>query len=351
MRELCRRYGISAETAYKWLRRFKEEGPPGLADRSRRPLSSPSRTPADIEGAVIGLRAARPRWGGRKLARVLGQGAPAPSTITGILRRHGLLDGPGAGGPRDWQRFEADRPNDLWQMDFKGHFAMREGRCHPFDVLDDHSRFALQLAALPSERAEGVRERLERTFRTYGLPLRILADNDPVWCSGDRLSGIAVWLMRLGIGLVHGRPRHPQTQGKLERFHRTLKCELVSGRTFECLDEAQRALDQWRADYNLERPHDALGGQVPASRYEASAIRFPEALPPIEYGPEDVVRKVQKNGEVHFKGRIFDLPRALSGNPVGIRPAELDGTFEVRFMRFLIKTIDLVHNQEGTRCQ
>ena len=172
-RELCRRWQISSATAYKWLDRYRSEGVSGLADRSRRPLASPQRTSGDLEDRVLAVRSEHPAWGGRKIRRVLQNegvaNAPSPSTITEILRRHRRLDGPGTGEVRHWTRFEHLEPNDLWQMDFKGHFAMREGRCHPLTVLDDHSRYSLELGACGNERGETVRARLMKRHAEEGL--------------------------------------------------------------------------------------------------------------------------------------------------------------------------------------
>src|SRR5579872_1993809 len=232
-RALFRRYGIEPRIGYKWLKRYETEGDSGLADRSRRPRSSPDRTPAAMEEKIIGLRRRHPCWGGRKLRRRLvelgGEGVPSASTITAILKRHGLIDVSASDQHRAFQRFEKEKPNELWQMDFKGHFATEAGRCHPLTVLDDHSRFALTIRACTDEARQTVQQALSGVFRRYGVPERILADNGPPW--GEPEGGwtvLAVWLLRLGIGLTHGRPYHPQTQGKDERFHRTLKAEVIS---------------------------------------------------------------------------------------------------------------------------
>ena len=180
-RELCRRFGVSPSVGYKWLDRYREAGAAGLSDRSRRPEHSPYQTSAELEAQVLAVRAQHPVWGGRKIRRVLQDDgvtpAPAASTITDILRRHGRLDGPGTGETRHWKRFEHAEPNDLWQMDFKGHFAMRAGRCHPLTVLDDHSRYALTIGACDNERTATVQAHLEKLFERNGLPHRILADN------------------------------------------------------------------------------------------------------------------------------------------------------------------------------
>lgn len=182
--ELCRRFGVSRSNGYKWLGRHGADGAAGLAERSRRPLTSPGQTPDELVVRVLAVRAEHPTWGGRKIRKVLereGLSPPAASTITEVLRRAGKLDGPRAGEARGWTRFEHPEPNDLWQMDFKGHFGLEAGRCHPLTVLDDHSRYALEIGACGDERTETVQGRLERVFRRYGLPRRILADNGSPW--------------------------------------------------------------------------------------------------------------------------------------------------------------------------
>jgi transposase InsO family protein len=352
IRELCRRYGISPQAGYKWIDRFRDGGAAALADRSRRPTGSPRRCPKPIEDEVLQLRDAHPAWGGRKLrARLIAlehDAVPAASTITAMLRRHGRLDTTAA-PTAAFLRFEHDAPNRLWQMDFKGHIPTAHGRCHPLTVLDDHSRFALGLVACGDEQDGTVRSHLTVLFRRYGLPERILCDNGPPWGtagSGQRYSGLGVWLLRLGVGIGHGRAFHPQTQGKDERFHRTLKAEVIQGRRFEDLKGCQSCFDPWRAVYNHERPHEALGMAVPASRYRPSARPFPEALPVWEYGPTDAVRKVSCDGTVSFKGRPFDLGKAFRGEHVAVRPTVEDGLFGIYFGVHKVAQADLrMHNE------
>ncbi len=332
---LCRRFGISRKTGYKWLGRVAAGK--GVEDRSRRPLVSPARTAAAVETTVIELRGRHPTWGGRKIRRRLldlgGGPAPAASTISGILRRHGLIDPDEANRHTAFQRFEHSRPNALWQMDFKGHFAHATGRCHPLTVLDDHSRFSICVAACDNERTETVRGQLTARFRRYGLPERINVDNGSPWGEGPgyRFTVLTVWLARLGIKVSHSRPYHPQTNGKDERFHRTLKADVIQGKVFSDLDQCQTAFDRWRIVYNTERPHEAIGMAVPASRYLVSSRPFPEILPEPQYRPDDIIRKVQQGGEINFKGRIFDLPKALVGQRIGLRPTQTDGLWDVVF--------------------
>ena len=346
-RALCRRYGISPTTGYKWLDRYSAEGRAGLADRSRRPSRSPRQTAPEIEERVLALRDRHPAWGGRKLRRRLQdlglEGVPSASTITAILRRHGRLEAADAAKHRAFVRFEHAAPNDLWQMDFKGHFALSQGRCHPLTLIDDHSRFSPGLEACADEQSGTVRERLTGVFRRYGLPWRMLADNGPPW--GDdresRHTRLTVWLLRLGIAVSHGRPYHPQTQGKAERFHRSLAAEALADPPPRDLAECQRRFDAWRQVYNAERPHQAIGLAVPLQRYSPSARPFPETLPPLEYDSSDIVRKVDRAGSLSWRGRRFRVGKALQGQAVAIRPTISDGRYDVCLGRHAIAIIDL----------
>jgi transposase InsO family protein len=343
---LCQRFGISRKTGYKWLARYHLEGDPGLADRSRRPRSSPGMTPPALVEAVLRLREAHPAWGGRKLrARLaaLGHAAvPAASTITAILHLHGRIDPEASAKSRAFRRFEAATPNDLWQMDFKGHVAAAGGRCHPLTVLDDHSRYAVGLEACADERGATVRERLTTIFRRDGLPREILVDNGPPWGS-DRehpFTPLTVWLLKLGLRVIHARPYHPQTLGKDERFHRTLKAEVLQYCQGLDLAGCQRRLASWRLTYNLERPHEALGLLPPVSRYRESPRSFPERLPQWDYGPGDQVRKVQAQGWFSFRGREHRLSKAFRGEYVALRPTLSDGVWEVFFGPHRLARID-----------
>lgn len=266
--------------------------------------------------------------------------------MTEVLRRHGLL-GERGGQPRAFTRFEHEHPNDLWQMDFKGHVPCGDGRCHPLTVLDDHSRFNVVLRACADERTATVQAALTLAFREYGLPRRIATDNGSPWGDGPGhpYTPLGVWLLRLGIAISHSRPYHPQTLGKEERFHRTLKAEVLHA-TFSDLVTCQRDFDRWRPVYNEVRPHEALGLAVPASRYRPSDRAYPELLPDLEYPAGDLVRKVQAKGEVSLLGRRVVLPKAFRGYPVGFRPTG-DGRFDVYFATVHIALVDLTTTQRG----
>ena len=350
-RELCRRFGISPKTGYALLARYAQEGAAAYMPRSRRPTGSPTRTSPEVEKAVTDLRTLHPTWGGRKIARRLqdlGLQSVAPSTVTAILNRHGLISAQASAAATPWQRFEHEQPNALWQIDFKGYVDTPVGRCHPLTLLDDHSRFNLALRACARQEGATVRGQLTEVFRTYGLPVRINADNGAPWGSPrepGQVSELALWLIRLGIRVSFSRPYHPQTNGKDERFHRSLKAEVLSGTSFANLQHAQVAFDRWREVYNHERPHQALDMATPASRYRMSERSYPQLLPAIEYGPQDTVVMVKALGEMQFQGRRYKLSSALRGLPVAVRAlGSHDGLYGVYFMHHKLREIDL-HEQ------
>jgi transposase InsO family protein len=352
IRGLCRAYGISPTTGYRWLGRYRAKGSAGLDERSRRPYHSPKAMPAAVEEAVVALRRAHPCWGGRKIHHVLRRRGLSPlphaNTITDILHRHGLIAEEASAQRRPFQRFERVVPNELWQMDFKGHFATAAGRCHPLTVLDDHSRYAVTLVACANERRNSVQPALSRTFERYGMPQEILIDNGPPWGKDfeHRHTKLTAWLMRLGIKPIHGRPYHPQTRGKNERFNGTLAREGIGDRHFRNLAEAQRRFDAWRHIYNYERPHQGIGDEPPASRFRSSTRRFPAKLPPIAYGPDCLVRRVQDDGRISWGNRNIFVSSAFAGEPIGLRPTGRDGIFDVLYCSFVVSRLDLTATQE-----
>jgi transposase InsO family protein len=368
MSRLCRRFDISRSTGYKWLRRYRSEGKAGLKDRSRQPHTSPGRTPGHIEGAVCAVREKHPAWGGRKIRAVLRRQAeeagefsfgpeavPAASTITAILRRRGQLREEDTDKAAGHERFEKERPNALWQMDFKGDFLLegsrKKKRCYPLTVVDDHSRFAVALKACGDQQRETVQEHLREAFRRYGLPKRIITDHGAPWGVGmTRPDGrsyytrLSAWLMRLGISVSFTARAHPQTNGKNERFNQSLQAEVLRFESYSGLPGYQERFDRWRDTYNLQRPHEALGMDVPASRYEVSRRPYPEELPPVGYGAgEQEVRKVHTTGYISFRSRRFKVGKAFGGHLVALRPAQAgeDGTeWKVYFCHQHVRTID-----------
>jgi transposase InsO family protein len=368
MSQLCRRFDISRPWAgYKWLGRYREEGQAGLEDRSRQPHNSPAKTPDHIEEAVCSVRSKHPAWGGRKIRAVLRRQAdagkrsfgsaavPAASTVTAILRRRGELRKEDTDKAASHERFEKEAPNELWQMDFKGDFLLegnQEKRCYPLTVVDDHSRFAVALAACGDQQRETVQERLREAFRRYGLPRRIITSGRGApWGvgmarpdGGSYYTRLSAWLMRFGISVSFTARAHPQTNGKNERFNQSLGAG--AGLRFESYPELsgyqERSPGGWRKTYNLERPHEALGMDVPASRYEVSERSCPEELPPVEYGQsEEEVRKVHSTGYVSFRSQRFKVGKAFGGHPVALRPTVESGKWKVYFCHQHVRTIEL----------
>lgn len=346
--ELCRRFQISRKTGYKWLRRWAMTGSDGLRDQSRRPHTSPRRTSTHDEARVVALREEHPAWGGRKLRRRLqdlGETAPAASTCTAILDRQGMLDPGESTKHTAWRRFERPAPNDLWQMDFKGPVPLADGQCHPLMVLDDHSRFTMGLIACADQQTATVQAALTALFVRFGLPWALLTDNGPPWGGngggGGVLTTLGAWLVRLGITLSHGRPYHPQTQGKAERYGRSFGAEVLRRTDLRDLAGAQAAFDHWRRIYNHDRPHESLDLATPATRYVANTRPYPPSLPPIVYEPTDTVRLVQADGRIDLHGRSWFISHAIHGAPVAIRPTSRPGWVEVYYCHVRVQQLDL----------
>lgn len=315
----CRAFGISRKTGYKWLERATASVS-ALADHSRRPHRSPTRTSDPITRRVIELRQAY-GWGGEKLVPFLAADGItlAARTIDRIIAREGLTrpDVAPAAAP---QRFTHAAPNDLWQMDAKGHYPLGAGhRCHPLSIVDDHSRFAVGLYALPTLHGARVRTALIDCFERYGLPVTMLMDHGTPWW-GTRneagLSTLSVFLLKQGIRLQHGRIRHPQTQGKVERFHRTLGERLRWWGVPTDLRGFTRAFTEFRAEYNDIRPHEALGQEPPALHFQRSPRAYVAVPRPWDYPPGSEVHRVDQNAMISYQGRRFFIAEALIGEPV-----------------------------------
>lgn len=345
IRALCRQFGISPNTAYKWLKRFQEQGIDGLLERSRKPLYSPAATPAQTVQLILDRVSADPyRWRARKIKKLLeneGHNLPAVSTVHAIIQRHFPELSSEAPTSSPFIRFEHDAPNRLWQMDFKGHFEWDGGRSHPLTLLDDHSRFSLCLQHCSNERRETVTEHLVRVFERYGVPERMTMDNGSPW--GDRPGSwtrLELWLMRQGIVISHSRPGHPQTQGKLERFHRSLKAELLQGRRFTTQEKIQQAFDEWRDAYNLIRPHEALGLLAPVSRYRTSDRQYQPTPAAAEYDEGLLVRKVDSDGYFWLKGVILKAGKAFVGEWLGMKECD-EKIYEVWWYCHVVGRVDL----------
>lgn len=320
---LCRAFGISRKTAYKWLRREREARSVAvLGDRSRRPRHSPHRTSDAIVSRVVAVRQ-HYGWGGDKLAWLLAREgiAIAGRTIDRIIQREGLTRDDVAHQPAP-ARFERSAPNELWQMDAKGAYPLSQGRCHPLSVLDDHSRYAVGLFALPRLAASPVRAALVQCFEQYGVPHAILMDHGAPWwasASRDGLTTLSVFLLKQGIRLIYGAVRHPQTQGKVERFHRTLGERLRWHGVPTTLPAFEQRLAEFRREYNDERPHVALGMQPPCARFTASPRSYQARPREWEYPADWILRRVTSNGVISLEGRQYFVSEALIGEEVACR--------------------------------
>jgi len=352
-KSLCEVYGISPPTGRALLERYRLLGEQGLQPRSRRPHHCPHRTAESMEQQVVQMRAMHPAWGAQKIRHVLvRQGhrqVPSASTITRILHRHKLIK---ASTPiRPAQRFEKDHANETWQMDFKGRIVLANGQlCYPLSILDDHSRFLLLLAGCDKTDSPAICPLLVNTFRTYGMPVCIQVDNGPPWGMIQQgracLTRFEVWLTRLGVRLYHIRPLHPQSNGKVERFHATLKKEVLEYQLFSDLEACQRGFARWRRDYNLYRPHQALDYAVPGSRYQPSPRAYPEHLPEVDYDEHLPVRKVDPHGKFSFQGNSFRLAKALAGQRVALYETAREGDYSVYYGHLRVGRISLRGRKE-----
>lgn len=357
--ELCRRFKITRRTGYKWIERFINEGLSGLADKSRRPYSFPNQTIKGIDEYVVTLRKEDPEWGSKKLHKIISNHKekglyayptiPCKKTITKILRRNGLISSNRSKQAEGFERFEYAYPNELWQMDYKGYFRLLNRElCHPLTITDDHSRFNICLEACRNQQEGTVRQALINVFRKYGLPYMILTDNGGPWgtAGNDSDEGfrsyttLEKWLIQLNIKLIHGRPYHPQTQGKEERFHRTLKQELLDYEQFRDHVHCQKRFDTWREKYNCIRPHEAIDFKTPAELYRPSNKEYPEKIKSYEYDITDIKRRVDK-GVISFKNKEIKVGRAFSGEYVALIKTSNNDTYDIYFCNQLIRTITL----------
>jgi transposase InsO family protein len=322
---LCRAFGVSRQTGYKWLRReATAHSVAVLGDRSRRPHRSPTRTDEWITDRILTLRDEF-GWGGAKLACLLSAEGirVAPRTIDRIIQREGRRRADASPSPAP-HRFERSAPNDLWQMDAKGAYPLDAGgRCHPLSILDDHSRFAVGLYALPSLATDYVRPAVIDTFERYGVPQAMLMDHGAPWwasASRDGLTILSVFFLKQGIQLLYGAVRHPQTQGKVERFHRTLGERLRWRGVPTTLAHFARTFRWFREEYNEVRPHAALDMQPPAARFTPSPRAYRAVPVAWEYPAGLEIRRVQRNGIIHYGAAWHFVSEALRGEEVGCLP-------------------------------
>lgn len=352
---LCNAYGISEKTGHKWLRRFKEEGSDGLADRSHIAHELPHKVSLAVRTEILSLREKHPTWGPRKIRAILkrqtsSSALPASSTIGEILRREGCVrprrrKNREAGLGIDSVLTTASDPNDVWSADFKGEFRLSNGNyCYPLTVQDVSSRYLIGTTALSSTALIPVQVAFTRHFEEFGLPRVIRTDNGIPFASPQaigRLSRLSVWWLKLGVRPERIRPAHPQENGKHERMHKTLKAEATRPPS-EGLTDQQKRLDRFRSEYNTERPHESLDQATPASCYRVSPRAYRTALEQFEYPPHFEVRYVASNGMMHFRGKRFFLSESLTSEQMGLEEIE-DELWRIDFGPLTLGSFD-----EGT---
>jgi putative transposase len=331
LQSLVRRFGVSRKTAYKWLDRFRRQGTPGLQNRSRRPTRSPRRLPACWVRRILHWRRFRPHWGARKIHQRLRElfprrRRPCVRSIHRCLLRHQrvprrprrarpgpVLPAPGLTAAR--------RPNHVWTVDFKGWFRTADGqRQEPLTVRDLHSRFGLCLRLLPNQDDAAARRVWVRLFRRRGLPAIIRVDNGSPFAGKGALglSRLSVWWLRLGIRVEFTRPARPGDNAGHEQFHGCYQREVVAAGSAHRV-QAQVRSDRWLAQYNTDRPHEALGQRPPAGRYRASGRTYPGSLPALKYRPSWDQRRVRNRGHIKWRGRLRFVGRAFVGQTLGLK--------------------------------
>ena len=341
---LCRKYGISRKTGYKWLNRAAEGLQ--LCDQSRRPNQQPSKTADELEALIVQMRLSHPAWGGKTIRAVLEaagvEGLPSDKTCCNILKRNGLIDPAESAKHTAFQRFEKHHCNEMWQTDFKGDFLLGNGvRCYPLTILDDHSRYSIRIE--PKVSATDVKSSFIAAFQEYGLPNSVLSDNGSQFAGAHRgLSTFERFLIDLDILPIHGRPIHPQTQGKIERFHRTFKQEALRTIPID-MDNAATRFANWRWTYNEVRPHHALGMKTPASVYQPSTRKYYEPKPYV-YDEGSRLIKVNNWGYLRFGSNQLFLSETMADTYVEIRFAEND-KFSVIYRNYIIASIDAVEGK------
>lgn len=345
---LCREFGITRRTGLKWKERYTACQP--LTDRSRKPHTTPTRTPEEVELLILAVRAENPGWGAKTIHRVLErrgcQNLPCVKTVNNILHRYGCISPEESQKRQPYTSFEKERCNVMWQTDFKGEFRMKDNNyCYPLTILDDHSRYSLRIAPRLST-ANVVIPVFTEVFQQYGMPDSILSDNGAQFAGFRKgYTQFEKWLIDLDILPIHGRIKHPQTQGKIERFHRTMKHELLNHTEIADIEDAQTKFRLWQDKYNNLRPHEALGMRTPGEVYEPSQRQYESKVKEFEYGGEHHVLKVNSWGYVRFNGWQVYLSETMANQYIEFRTSSDGETFVACYRNFKIAEFDTEDGQ------
>lgn len=354
MAALCRVYGISRPTGYKWLKRY--QAGEKMVDQSRKPFRTANRISTEAEDKIVAARKAEPAIGAMKTWKMLindnWADPPSVSTINAVFRRNGLITKEASQKATPCQRFEKETPNEMWQADFKGDFLMRDGiRCYPLSIIDDCSRFCLCGDVRPNMQLPGTKESFECVFQTYGLPRILLCDNGSPWGNSQTTSitHFEVWLMELSVLPIHIRPKHPQTQGKVEKFNGSYKQERLKFYLPQNMVDAQYCREEYQVFYNIRRPHHALGLDVPANRYLPSSRLYPDRIERWQYEADCETRMVKSSGYISYGGQGFYLSEGLGDKQVALRPSEREGVMDIVFRQFRVGCLDLENHTIKSR--
>ena len=339
---LCREFDITRKTGYKWVERYKENA--DLSDKSRKPFTIANRTPIETEERIVVLRAENPGWGAKKLKEVLerqGHEIPCVKTVNNILNRYGCISAEESRKHQAFTRFEKEHCNEMWQTDFKGEFRMADNNyCYPLNIFDDHSRFVIKIAPALST-ANKVIPAFRSAFCEYGMPNSVLSDNGAQFAGFRQgYTRFEKWLMNHDVLPIHGRIKHPQTQGKIERFHRTMQEELLKHTVMENIDDANNKFQLWREKYNNIRPHEALGMKCPAEVYIPSSRAYSDEVSPYEYGGQFHVIKVNSWGYARFDKWQVYLSETMINEYIEFRPNPHGDSFVVCYRNFKIAEFD-----------
>lgn len=342
--ELADAYGISRVTVYKWLERYDSEGSKGLQNRSSKPHSTPFRTPPEIEALILDINE-RKGWLAKKIRGHLRRtypeiDAPARSTVHGILERAGRTNR--RRRKRNYKHpgkpfVDAQKPNDVWAIDFKGDFVMGNGsRCYPLTITDTYSRFLIEVKAMDGPKFEGTKRAMTRAFEEYGLPSAILSDNGTPFSSKaiGRLSRLSVWWIQYGIYPILTQPGNPQQNGKHERMHRELKRETTRPPAYNS-NSQQRKFNTFKHDYNYELEHGGIDERSPSELFRPSNNTWPGKAKEFEYPSHFEVRKVSANGGFRWEHDRIPLTTTLEGEYVGLEEID-DGIWKVFYRDFYL---------------
>lgn len=349
---LCREFGISRKTGYKWIKRAISGEP--LCDQPRCPKSVPTRTSKEIENKILQIRDENPGWGAATIHKVLEnegiKDLPCIRTVNNILNRNHCITKEESEKHHKYIRFQKEHCNEMWQTDFKGDFALENGtRCYPLDIIDDCSRYLIKIVPSPNTK-NIVIPAFESAFYEYGLPLSVLSDNGSQFAGFKKgYTQFEKWLMLFDVLPIHGRIKHPQTQGKIERFHKTLNCELLKHNSFSNIDDANYHIQLWRDKYNNVRPHEALGMKTPSQVYTKSNRIYTGKISEYEYSGIYPIKKVNCKGYISFDNQRLYFSETFIGEYLEFRPNPLGDSFFACFRNFQIAEFDLISGNRLNR--